>query len=234
MYRLGLADINGALGLQRDVKDGNKWLKRSADAATPEYPHALHELGLLHEKGLDNIIFKDTSYSIKLYTQAAELGYAPSAYRLGECYEYGYLGCKKDYASSVFYYTIAARQGNAEACFALSAWYLAGDEPNIEPSEEKAVYWAKLAANKGLPKADFALGYFAETGIGRPTKDMNEAMNWYKKAAAQGNEQAKNRLNSTSLRTFNNSTKNTPASTASNNNSNNLTIPSSLVAGEAR
>ncbi|GAN02322.1 HCP-like protein [Mucor ambiguus] len=239
MYRLGLADINGALGLQRNVKDGNKWLKRSADAATPEYPHALHELGLLHEKGLDNIIFKDTAYSVKLYAQAAELGYAPSAYRLGECYEYGYLGCEKDYASSVFYYTIAARQGNAEACFALSAWYLAGDEPHIKPSEEKALYWAKLAAAKGLPKAEFALGYFAETGIGR-LKDFNEAMSWYKKAAAQGNEQAKKRLNSRSLRSFNSTSKTTTANTTntatatSSNSNNTLTIPSSLVAGEAR
>ncbi|KAI8637165.1 hypothetical protein BD408DRAFT_354256 [Parasitella parasitica] len=227
MYRLGLADINGALGLQRDVKDGNKWLKRSADAATPEYPHALHELGLLHEKGLDNIIFKDTAYSVKLYAQAAELGYAPSAYRLGECYEYGHLGCDKDYASSVFYYTIAARQGNTEACFALSALYLAGDKPNIKPSEEKALYWARMAAMKGLPKAEFALGYFTETGIGRP-KDTNEAMDWYKKAAAQGNEQAKKRLASTALQPFDNGTR-----SANSNNGNSLTIPS-LVVGEAR
>ncbi|CEP15425.1 hypothetical protein [Parasitella parasitica] len=228
MYRLGLANTNGALGLQRDVKDGNKWLKRSADAATPEYPHALHELGLLHEKGLDNIIFKDTAYSIQLYAQAAELGYAPSAYRLGECFEYGYLGCDKDYASSVFYYTIAAQQGNAEACFALSAWYLAGDEPNIKPSEEKALYWARMAAMKGLPKAEFALGYFAEAGIGR-SRDANEAIDWYKKAAAQGNEQAKKRLASATLQTFNN-----VANSANNSNSNNLTLPSSLVVGEAR
>ncbi|KAI9487619.1 MAG: hypothetical protein EXX96DRAFT_553985 [Benjaminiella poitrasii] len=229
MYRLGLADINGDLGLSHNVRDGNKWLKRSAEAATPEYPHALHELGLLHEKGLDGIIFKDVQYSVQLYTRAAELGYVPSAYRLGQCYEYGYLGCEKNASSSIYYYTIAAQQGNPDACFALSAWYLSGDPPRIESSGEKALYWAQLAAQAGLPKAEFALGYFAEAGIGR-RKDKDEAVRWYKKAATQGEEQARKRLAalSSSLPSVSNSTTN------SNTNNNNMSIPSNLVAGEAR
>lgn len=194
MYRLGLANIQGTLGLSRNIRDGNKWLKRSADASTSDYPHALHELGLLHEKGLDNIIFKDATYSVQLYTRASELGYAPSAYRLGECFEFGYLKCEKDMTSSIFYYTIAARQGNPEACFALSACYLAGDEEKkIKPSEEKALYWASVAVEKGSVKAQFALGYFAEVGIGRPVH-MGEAAEWYQKAASQGDPKAKQRL----------------------------------------
>jgi TPR repeat protein len=195
MYRLGLANIQGSLGLTRNVRDGNKWLKRSSDAASPEYPHALHELGLLHEKGLEGIIFKDGQYSVQLYTRAAsELGYAPSAYRLGECFEFGYLGCEKDTTSAVFYYLIAAKQGNADACFALSALYLTGDETkNIKPSEEKAFYWASVAAEKGIAKAEFAMGYFTEVGIGR-TVNIQEAANWYQKAASQGDEKAKKRL----------------------------------------
>ncbi|RCI06784.1 hypothetical protein CU098_007845 [Rhizopus stolonifer] len=192
MYRLGMAEINGDLGLKRNVRDGNKWLKRSADVATPEYPHALHELGLLHEKGLDDIIFKDASFSVQLYEKAAELRYAPSAYRLGQCFEYGYLGCPKDSVSSVHYYTVAAKRGHADACFALSAWYLVGDD-KLESSEEKALEWGKIAAEKGVPKAEYALGYFAEMGIGRE-KDLNEAIKWYKLAAEHGNKKAIQRL----------------------------------------
>ncbi|OBZ85239.1 Protein SKT5 [Choanephora cucurbitarum] len=195
MYRLGIAFIHGDLGLQRNVREGNKWLKRSAEAATPEYPHALHEFGLLHEKGLDGIIFKDTSYSVQLYRQAAELGYAPSAYRLGQCYEHGYLGCQPDIIKSMSFYQLAARQEHAEACFALSVLYLTGDPPQLPPSEEKAYHWAKLAALKGLPKAEFALGYYAEMGIGRP-KDSQDAMAWYQKAAQHGDERAKKRMSS--------------------------------------
>jgi TPR repeat protein len=217
MYRLGLANINGELGLQRNVRDGNKWLKRSSVAATAEFPHALHELGLLHEKGHGGIIFKDPTYSLQLYAQAAELGYTPSAYRLGECFEYGYLGCHKDAASSIYYYTIAAKNGNPEACFALSAWYLSGEPKKIEPNEQKAFYWATLAAQKGLPKAEFALGYFAEMGIGR-SKNHQEAVTYYEKAAKQGDEQARKRLTRINLPV-------TPSTVA---------IPSTLVAGEAR
>ncbi|KAG1228616.1 hypothetical protein G6F35_002293 [Rhizopus arrhizus] len=193
MYRLGLAEIRGELGLKRNVRDGYKWLNRSANAATRDYPQALHELGLLHEKGLDDIIFKDTAYSVQLYAKAAELGYAPSSYRLGQCFEFGYLACPKDAVSSVYYYTIAARQGHAPSCLALSAWYLVGDGDRLQVSEKKALEWAQLAAEKGLSKAQFALGYFTEMGIGRE-KDVSEAMGWYEKAAENGDRKAMERL----------------------------------------
>lgn len=221
MFRLGLAEIDGSLGLSRNVRDGEKWLKRSAVAATPEYPHALHELGLLHEKGLDGVIFKDASYSTQLYARAAELGYAPSAYRLGECFEFGYLGCRKDPASSIFYYTIAANGGDPNACFALSAWYLVGAPPQITADEEKAVHWATLAAEKGLPKALFALGYFAEAGIGRPAKDKQEALTWYKKAESLGDEQARKRIPIVTASLMNNA----------NSSTTQFKIPTTLVPG---
>jgi uncharacterized protein len=104
MYRLGLAELNGELGLSKSPKEGVKWLKRSAEHATAEFPHALHELALLHERGIDNVLFVDFEYSTELLAQAAELGYAPSAYRLGECYEYGKNGCPQDPALSIHYY----------------------------------------------------------------------------------------------------------------------------------
>lgn len=104
MYRLGIAELNGELGLSKRPKEGVKWLKRSAEHATAEFPHALHELALLHERGIDNVLFVDYEYSTELLAQAAELGYAPSAYRLGECYEYGKMGCPQDPALSIHYY----------------------------------------------------------------------------------------------------------------------------------
>ena len=104
MYRLGIAELNGELGLSKSPKEGVKWLKRSAEHATAEFPHALHELSLLHERGIDNVLFVDLDYSVELLAQAAELGYAPSAYRLGECYEYGKMACPQDAALSIHYY----------------------------------------------------------------------------------------------------------------------------------
>ena len=43
----------------------------------------------------------------ELLAQAAELGYAPSAFKLGECYEYGKMGCPQDAALSIHYYVSA-------------------------------------------------------------------------------------------------------------------------------
>jgi uncharacterized protein len=103
-YRLGIADLNGELGLSRRPREGVQWLKRSAEYATAEFPHALHELALLHERGVENAVFVDFDYAAELLAQAAELGYAPSAYRLGECYEYGKMGCPQDPALSIHYY----------------------------------------------------------------------------------------------------------------------------------
>ena len=104
LYRLGLAELNGELGLAKSPREGVKWLKRSAEHAAAEFPHALHELALLHERGVENVLFIDYEYSAELLAQAAELGYAPSAYRLGECYEYGKMGCPQDPALSIHYY----------------------------------------------------------------------------------------------------------------------------------
>lgn len=198
MYRLGLAEMKGELGLSRNIRDGHKWLKRSAEAATPQYPHALHELALLHEKGLESIIFADLPYAVSLYHEAAVLGYAPSAYRLGECYEFGKLECKPDASLSIQYYSIAAEQQHPESCFALTAWYLVGVPNLLPPSDEQAYAWAMCAAQSGLPRAEYAVGYFTEMGIGT-LKDENNALQWYQKAAQHGEKRAIQRLNPASF-----------------------------------
>ncbi|KAG0357483.1 hypothetical protein BGZ54_000328 [Gamsiella multidivaricata] len=193
MWRLGVVTLYGELGVAASPRDGVKWLKRSAQAATPEFPFALYELAQLHERGIENIVFVDPEYSVSLYSQAAELGHAASAFRLGECWEYGKLGCKQDPRLSIHYYTLAAQQEHPEACFALAAWYLVGSVGVLPQSDAEAYIWAKRAADKDLAKALYAMGYFTEVGIG-PRKDMQEAIEWYKKAAAAGDKRATQRL----------------------------------------
>ncbi|KAL9537315.1 hypothetical protein MBANPS3_011889 [Mucor bainieri] len=198
MYRLGLAEMRGELSLSRNIRDGHKWLKRSAEAATTQYPHALHELALLHEKGVESVIFVDLKYAVSLYHEAAILGYAPSAHRLGECYEFGKLECTTDAALSIQYYSIAAEQQHPESCFALTAWYLVGVPQILAPSDEQAYAWAMCAAQSGLPRAEYAVGYFSEMGIGTD-KDENTAMEWYRKAAEHGEKRAIQRLRPTNV-----------------------------------
>ncbi|KAK4688734.1 uncharacterized protein P7C73_g1382, partial [Tremellales sp. Uapishka_1] len=193
MYRLGTAELNGSLSLSRRPKEGVKWLKRSAEHATAEYPHALHELALLHERGIENVLFVDDDYAAELLAQASELGYAPSAFKLGECYEYGKMSCPVDAALSIHYYNIAAQQGHRDACFALTAWYLVGSPGVLPQSDTEAYLWAKKAAEAGLAKAQYAVGYFTETGIGTEAS-LPAAMKWYKSAAEGGDKRATKRL----------------------------------------
>ncbi|GJJ09318.1 Chitin synthase regulator 2 [Clathrus columnatus] len=195
MYRLGIAELNGELGLSKSPREGVKWLKRSAEHATAEFPHALHELALIHERGIENVVFVDFEYAVELLAQAAELGNAPSAYRLGECYEYGKLGCPQDPALSIHYYNIAAQQNHRDACFALTAWYLVGSPGVLPQSDTEAYLWAKKAAEAGLVKAMYAVGYFTEVGIGVQA-NLQDATYWYKRAAELGDKRAQQRLKS--------------------------------------
>ncbi|TFK56336.1 HCP-like protein [Heliocybe sulcata] len=193
LYRLAIAELNGELGMSKRPREGVKWLKRSAEHATAEFPHALYELALLHERGIDNAVFVDYEYALELLAQAAELGYTPAAYRLGECYEYGKMGCPQDPALSIHYYNIAAQQNHRDACFALTAWYLVGSPGVLPQSDTEAFLWAKRAAEAGLAKAMYAVGYFLEVGIGTPA-DLQEATQWYKQAADLGDRRAMQRL----------------------------------------
>lgn len=193
MYKLGMILLLGSLGEQKNPREAINWLKRAAEQADEENPHALHELAMLHEMPNSQLVIHDPAYAKSLYEQAARLGYTQSQYKLGQCYEYGTLTCPVDPRRSIAWYTKAAEKGDAEAELALSGWYLTGSEGVLKQSDSEAYLWARKAANKGLSKAEYAVGYYAEVGIGIK-QDIEFAKRWYMRAAAQGNKRAMNRL----------------------------------------
>jgi len=182
MYKLGMILLQGSLGEQKNPREATNWLKRAAEQADEENPHALHELGLLHELPNSQLVPHDPVYAKNLFTQAAHLGYTQSQYKLGQCYEYGSLNCPVDPRRSIAWYTKAAEKGDAEAELALSGWYLTGSEGVLKQSDSEAYLWARRAANKGLSKAEYAVGYYAEVGIGIK-QDIEFAKRWYMRAA---------------------------------------------------
>ncbi|PWN38830.1 HCP-like protein [Ceraceosorus guamensis] len=193
MYKLGMILLNGLLGQPRNIREAVVWLKRAAGQADEENPHALHELGLLHEKGGSSVVMHDEAYARELFTQAAQLGYTPSQFKLGSAYEYGHLTCPVDPRRSIAWYTKAAGKNDGESELALSGWYLTGSEGVLKQSDSEAYLWARKAAQKGIPKAEYAVGYYSEVGIGVKS-DVEEAKRWYMRAAAQGNKRAMQRL----------------------------------------
>jgi TPR repeat protein len=210
MTRLGVACIRSDLGLNGRYREGLKWLKRATEIADEQYPSAPYELGLLHETGFGEDVFEDHSYAAQLFTQAATLGHMEAAYRMGDSYEHGKLKCPQDPALSVHFYTNAAQKGHPSAMMALCAWYLIGAVPALEKDEDEAYAWAFKAAETGafirmamkwhtltkwtgLPKANYAVGYFTEMGIGC-RRDPLEANARYVRAAEKGDERAIARL----------------------------------------
>ena len=192
--RLGLACIHGEMGLSRDkYREGVKWLKRGSEGADTQYNAAPYELGTLHLTGWGDDIFKDEAYAAQLFTHSAELGHVDANFCMGQVYENGFYGCPRDAALSVHFYNGAASRGLPEAMMALCAWYMLGAEPVLERDEGEACAWAMQAAEKGLAKAEYAVGYFTEMGIGC-RRDPLEANVWYVRAADQGNETARQRL----------------------------------------
>ncbi|KAL8764819.1 MAG: hypothetical protein Q9209_007863 [Squamulea sp. 1 TL-2023] len=191
--RLGKACLIGDLGQGIRYKEGIKWLKRAAESADFQYNNAPYELGLLHETGYGDDVFLDESYAAQLFTQSADLGHMEANYRLGDAYEHGKLNCPRDPALSVHFYTGAAQKGHPLAMMALCAWYMVGAAPVLEKDENEAYEWAKKAAETGLPKAEYAVGYFTEMGIGC-RRDPLEANVWYVRAADQGDDRARHRI----------------------------------------
>jgi len=193
MYKLGMLLLLGTFEQPKNPREAINWLRRAAEQADEENPHALHELAMLHEMPNSQLVPYDPAYAKALYTQAAHLGYTQSQYKLGQCFEYGTLTCPVDPRRSIAWYTKAAEKGYSEAELALSGWYLTGSEGVLKQSDSEAYLWARKAANKGLHKAEYAVGYYAEVGIGIK-QDIEFSKRWYMRAAAQGNKRAMNRL----------------------------------------
>lgn len=184
MYKLGMILLHGTLGEMKNPREAINWLKRAAEQADEENPHALHELGLLHELPNSQLVPHDPAHAKFLFMQAAHLGYTQSQYKLGQCFEYGALTCPVDPRRSIAWYTKAAEKGDSEAELALSGWYLTGSEGVLKQSDSEAYLWARRAANKGLNKAEYAVGYYAEVGIGIK-QDIEFAKRWYMRAAGK-------------------------------------------------
>ncbi|KAG6814211.1 hypothetical protein H0H92_000888 [Tricholoma furcatifolium] len=217
-YRMGMAHLMGQLGLRANPATALPLLHRAAILATvatpqPAYIFALLLLGEfaslsepLPAHFFAPFIPAGSSQVLevrKYLERAAYLNFAPAQYKLGHAYEFAQPPFPFDPLLSVQYYSLASQQGEVEADMALSKWFLCGsggadgEEGGFEKDEALAFTFAEKAAKKGLPSAEFAMGYYAEVGVGSP-KDLQTAINWYKLAQSHGNNDAAERLSALS------------------------------------
>ncbi|KAK6523949.1 hypothetical protein TWF281_001907 [Arthrobotrys megalospora] len=198
-YRLGMMTLLGQHGQTQDYNRGIMLVRQAAETADENAPQGAYVYGLMLARDLPGLSIPEIFLSLDvnqakvMIEKAAFLGFAKAQVKMAQAYELCQLGCSFDPALSLHYNALASRQGEPEADMAISKWFLCGHEGVFGKNEELAFKYAKQAAKSGLPTAEFAMGYFYEIGMQVPV-DLGEARNWYNKAAAHGNKDARGRL----------------------------------------
>lgn len=196
---LGLCYLNG-YGIKENIADAWKWIKKAAEQ---EHVDAQYNYGVLWSYeasygGLDE--------AEKWWSKAAEQGHAKAQYELGDYY----LRIEWSPIKAMEWLSKASEQGNEEAkheltiCYyELGYCYETGD--GVERNLAKTLKWYTKAAGQGHPDAIQKLNgcYYLDygcrnwskehliTAITRDKEDFDIAMDWFTKAAKNGNTAAK-------------------------------------------
>ncbi|KAI1175294.1 hypothetical protein F4777DRAFT_550894 [Nemania sp. FL0916] len=198
-YRLGMINLLGQRGMQKDIARGLDLIHQAADTADEDAPQGAFVYGMLIGRDLpdvnipEGILTYDVAVARQYIEKAAYLGFAKAQLKMGQAYELCQLGCEFMPSHSLHYYGLAARQGQPEACLGVSRWFLFGYEGEFAKNEQLAFKYAQMAAKTKLATGEFAMGYYYEIGIS-VEKDVREARRWYELAAEHGNKDAVGRL----------------------------------------
>ncbi|RAP27968.1 hypothetical protein DID78_05705, partial [Candidatus Marinamargulisbacteria bacterium SCGC AG-343-D04] len=185
-----------------------KWYRKAAEQ---EHSEAQCRLGHMYYHGQG--VTQDVKKAFNFYTQAADNKNATAQLALGNMYFYG-IGVAQEYSEAFILYQSAADQGLAEAVFKLALMYDRGGDlgldqlrrPNWDEGNRKkeASRLYKVSAKQGYAAAQCKLGKMYYDGIWidpenpKMSKEnrMKKAVEWYEKAAGQGNKEAENALRS--------------------------------------
>jgi len=189
---LGILYLRGQ-GVPRDLIQARAWLEKAATGGDPQALYALART--LSESGAD-VPGADPVRAADLYRKAAEKGHALAGLRYGLALSEG-VGIKRDLPAAQRWLMQARENGVPEAALALGDMAArtpaSRDKAANERIVQSALSWYDVAAQAGVPSAQFKLAnaYFAGVGVPR---DPAQAMLWYSRAAQQGLPQAQHAL----------------------------------------
>ena len=126
--------------------------------------------------------------ALEMFTRAANAEYAPAVYQVAVSYNRGSLGQKKDIAKAITMGKVAAAGGVTEAQDFLTAIYL-NEERDAEARASN-----DRALKNGTGRALLHRAQAEELGLMGYPKDSPTAVDWYEKAAAEGEGEAQVRL----------------------------------------
>lgn len=123
----------------------------------------------------------DTKPAVEWIRKAANQGYAPAEFQMGQMYDFGF-GVTQDDGEAIAWYRQAAEHGSAPAQRSLGDFYRKGR--GVAADAAAAASWYRRAAEGDDLRAQYELGqmYFDGTGVAR---DYASAYLWFSLAARQ-------------------------------------------------
>ena len=152
----------------------------------------LYKAGLMYHDGSG--VPQDSKKALDLYRQSAEQGYDQAQYLLGLYYKDDLSDIPNesiDLKKSAEWFKKAVEQNHSGAQFHLALLYRNGD--GVPKDDKKAIELCHKAAEQGHDYAQFILGLYYSGGLkgmDNAHNDIAKAIDWLKKSAAQGNEEA--------------------------------------------
>jgi hypothetical protein len=186
LFEEGVAYWQGSKFKKTDKKRGQLMIEASASSGFPM------AVAFCHYRGW-NGLEKDRKKAFDMFVKIEQEtnGYHWAQYVLGICCDYGH-GTDQDYTKAIEWYTKSSEQENSLAMSNLGYCYRNGE--GCDPNQTKAAELYEKSANLGLSAAMFNLGNCYINGKRGVTKDVNQAREWYTKAAAQGYANAQTAL----------------------------------------
>lgn len=168
--------------------DKEKGFERMSEAADCENEEAMLFVAIcyMYGEGVD----ADMAEAIKLFKKCAKKGNDTAMFYLGECYMKA--GKNQDIDKAINQYKMAADKGNLQALCQLGVIYINGNV--VSRDSALGIEYLTTSANGGYEQAQYLLGKCYLDGTKGITKDNDKARYWFKKAADQGYEKAKNEL----------------------------------------
>lgn len=161
-------------------------LRRDAETGSPE---TQYRLAMKYDQG--HGVVQNFDQARRWYLKAAERGHAWAQFNLATMYQDG-RGIPRNIAEAARWYAAAAQQGDAGSQNNLALMYLKG-EGVMQNHAIAFDLFHKVAVSTSDPISQTNLGLMYENGWG-VARDKSQALAWYRKAADQGFERAKDRL----------------------------------------
>lgn len=173
-------------GVSLDMERSFYWCKLAA-----ENDHIDAQLELSEKYIGGKGVAPNNELALYWLTKAANAGDVIAQNNLGTHYYYGDI-VKQDYEQAIYWHKMAAEQGNAEAMCNYALYYYYGE--GVLKDYDIAFALLSESANQGYALAQYHLGESYAMGRGTMINEQ-KAIEWYQKAAIQGEERAIEAIN---------------------------------------